>query len=101
MMIWELREISEEEVKQRVRALQGRIIDLLKEPANLGPVRQFCRLAVEMGIYWKDYLEIMVREAARGTMPELYLKMEAEETKAAAKEAAKEARRQARKRKAA
>lgn len=97
MLIWELKEIPEEEVTRRVQALQGRIIDLLKDPANLGPVRQFCRLAMEMGVYCHDFMAVMVREVAKGNMPGFYLKMEAEEAKAAAKAA----KRQARKRKAA
>jgi hypothetical protein len=97
MKIWELREISEEEVGRRVRVLRDRIIELLQDPANLGQVRQFCRLVSEMGVYCDRYIDIMVRETARGQMPEYWARLAAEE----AKEKAQEARRQTRKRKAA
>jgi hypothetical protein len=81
MKIWEERDISDKEVGRRARALQRRIIDLLQEPANLGPVRQFCRLVMEMGVYANVYTGLMVREVARGRLPETYLWIEAEEAK--------------------
>ena len=97
MKIWEETEISEEEVGRRVREWQGRIIDLLRDPANLKVVRQFCRLVLEMSAYANIYAASLVREVAYETMPEIWLRFQAEE----AKDAAKEARRQARQRKAA